>query len=66
MFAHIVVGIGLLVGVVVTLEASIWHMLLVLAPRDTLQIQKVGEGRDIRWDIMEEVFAVSILAMILS
>lgn len=46
--ADVVVGIGLLVGVIEALEASVGETLLVFTPRDSLGVQKINDGGDVR------------------
>lgn len=53
--ADISVGVGLLVGEVEALEASIWQTLLVLTPRDTLNIEEINDGGDVSWESVEVV-----------
>ena len=48
MLADVVVGIGLLVGVIEALEASVGETLLVFTPRDSLGVQKINDGGDVR------------------
>lgn len=59
MLADIVWVISVLVGVVVALETGVRHMLLVLAPRDTLGVQQINNGRNIFRDPVEVVIVHS-------
>jgi hypothetical protein len=57
--ADIVACISILVGVIVALVAGVWQVLLVLAPRDTLGIEKINNGGDIFRDLVEVVIVHS-------
>lgn len=57
--ADIVVCISILVGVIVALVAGVWQVLLVLAPRDTLGVEKINNGGDIFRDLVEVVIVHS-------
>lgn len=55
MFPNIVIGKGLLVGEVESLESGVWDMLFVLSPRDAFGVQKIYYCRDIGSDMVEVV-----------
>lgn len=50
MLPDVVVGEGLLVRVVVPLEAWVREVLLVLCPGDLLGVQQVDDGGDVGWN----------------
>lgn len=54
-FADVVVGKGLLVGVVEALETGVRKVFLVLAPSNVLGIEQIGHGRHVGWDLVEVV-----------
>ena len=46
MLADIVILKSLLIREAETLEARVWHVLLIFGPRDTLSVEKVDDCRD--------------------
>jgi hypothetical protein len=54
--AHVVIGIGLLVGVVEALETRVGHVLLVCSPRNALHVEQVGYRGDIGGNIVEIIY----------
>lgn len=59
--ANVVVGIGLLVGVVETLETSVGQTFLVFTPGDSLGVQQVNDSGDVGRDLPEVVVVHSKL-----
>jgi hypothetical protein len=53
--ANVVVGARLLVDPSHAFEASIWHILLILGPRDTLVLKEINNGRDVSIDLAEVI-----------
>jgi hypothetical protein len=53
--ANIVIGTSLLVDPVVTLVASVWHILLVETPANALVFKEINDRGDVLWDLGEWV-----------